>query len=1519
LLRQQLFFTIAFFAVSLGWAHEGSHKNQSFPFIENKGQWHENVLYKADLDNSVVFFEKDAFHYQVTQFRYEHLGVIVEPKKTGTHAFKARFLNTTGLQKLSAEDQSLTYYNYFLGNDSSRWKGNVHAYKTVNYHNLYKGVDLVAYFSGESMKYDYLIAAGADPNQIQLKYEGVETPKIKRKSLQIKHELGLMIEAEPYAYQIIGGNTIEVKCEYQISNEGVVSYYFPEGYNESENLIIDPMLIFSTYSGSPSSNFGMTSTFDSEGNGYVGGALFSDEQIYTNSTGFFQSSYQGGSTDIVISKFNSADGSQLLYSTYLGGNEADVASSMIVDNDDNLILLSTTSSANFPISQNAYKRTKDPSVHINIQQHNQNFRSGNDIVITKLSRDGTRMLASTFFGGGSSDGLNFDMTNIQSQNSKLLYNHGDYFRGEVVVDSSNNIYIGSSTHSHDIDSTRNTFSGAQDGIIAKFNSDLSQLHWARYHGGSNDDAIYSLKVIQGDRVLVGGGTRSYNNFPITQNAYKTTAGGGRADGFISIISADGRTVEKSTFIGTTAYDQVYFIEYDRFDNIYAFGTTQSLDFPIKNSSISNDSVGQFIVKLDPNMDSLQISHVFGDTLASGNINLSPTAFLVDRCLNMYISGWGGSVIFNEGSKTLPSAMPLKNAFQSTTDNKDFYLYAINRDADSLIFASFLGGDKSPDHVDGGTSRFDKNGIIYQSVCASCGSSASTNNDFPTTPNAYATSKGVTGRYGCNSALFKYDFEIAPVADFRLSKNTFCLTTGDTIAVTISNQSKRGNKTTWDFYGTEVISDFIDTTIYFTQAGAYVIKQTVQDTICVLGNFETKTINIRPDNINLNIQTTDSVICYIDSVEIIAFNGGAATQFNWSTNRNFQNSITTNDSIHYFKLQNGLNTFYIEASNPTTNECGQVDSITVFYIPTRAMINVLDSVCENTPVFFQSIQQSVDTFRWDFGDGQGNAIDSNTFHNYSAAGTYPISFIYENNLCPTADTLYDEVFVQSNNLKFGPFTDTLYCGIGDFKVNVSSLGSAETFLWSSNRDFSDTLNPLTTDSSIVLNKDSSYQFYIKLTEGFCSIIDSITTEYHSYAVDLPALMDDSVCAPYSLELNPTIVGLDSFLINFGDGGFTKTDSTPRITYTQEGVYTIELIGSSGKCNKADTIRQEVTVFKDVVLAPLMDTTICFGDNIALKINSFGTANQFIWDTTAAFTTPLNLPKDSTLNTTPKAGITTYYFRGINHICKTDTFVEVNAEEIIVELNPYEKLCLKDTIEIAVNVIKSNYPLTYIWEPNNSIIIGQNTDRVKISPSSSMLLSVVATNALGCTGTDTALIDVFSPAFTDAEILSVDSAYKGQKIKLRSNRQGGGLIYSWEPKELMDNPNSAEPTMTIYNTTTVKLTILDINTGCIVEVEKRIKVYEIYCGEPEIFIPTAFTPNNDGNNDILYVRGKNLGAIELEIYNRWGELVFKTDDLNKGWDGSYMGKEAAPAVYVYHLKATCLDKQTFFKKGNITLIR
>jgi gliding motility-associated-like protein len=152
----------------------------------------------------------------------------------------------------------------------------------------------------------------------------------------------------------------------------------------------------------------------------------------------------------------------------------------------------------------------------------------------------------------------------------------------------------------------------------------------------------------------------------------------------------------------------------------------------------------------------------------------------------------------------------------------------------------------------------------------------------------------------------------------------------------------------------------------------------------------------------------------------------------------------------------------------------------------------------------------------------------------------------------------------------------------------------------------------------------------------------------------------------------------------------------------------------------------------------------------------------------------------------------------------------------------------------------------------------------------------------------------------------------------------LLYEWEPEEGLNNPSIPNPIAKPKKTTTYLVTVTD-STGCSNEDTVTIYVNPYRCGESEIFIPNAFTPNGDGENDRMRVRGEDIKALYFAIYNRWGQVVFEssdatmTHDVTKGWDGTFKGKELSPDVYVYYLRAVCTGDAEFIKKGNITLIR
>jgi gliding motility-associated-like protein len=143
------------------------------------------------------------------------------------------------------------------------------------------------------------------------------------------------------------------------------------------------------------------------------------------------------------------------------------------------------------------------------------------------------------------------------------------------------------------------------------------------------------------------------------------------------------------------------------------------------------------------------------------------------------------------------------------------------------------------------------------------------------------------------------------------------------------------------------------------------------------------------------------------------------------------------------------------------------------------------------------------------------------------------------------------------------------------------------------------------------------------------------------------------------------------------------------------------------------------------------------------------------------------------------------------------------------------------------------------------------------------------------------------------------------------------YHWEPANVAAYPDSFLTNVTLQQSTVMRGAVTD--SYCIQNFSVSIYVNELICDEPNIFLPNGFTPNGDGENDVLLLRGNNLEAITLKVYDRWGAMVFETQDQQMGWDGTYKGKKLDPAVFVYHLNVQCENNLSYFKKGNVTLIR
>lgn len=970
-------------------------------FIENKNQWDSKIVYNAKIPGGDLFLEKNTFTYCV--FNGDDLKKIHPlhelPATLHGHAWKENFLGANPAPAITAVSPSLYYYNYFLGNDEGKWAADVHDYAQVTYDELYPGIDMNVYAFGPNLKYDLIVEPGASASQIQIQFEGIDKVSVQNGNLVIGTSIGDFSEQKPYAYQVVNGYKSEVSCKFVVKGN-TVSFSLSKNYDHGQPLIIDPTLIFSTFTGSTADNFGYTATYDATGAMYLGGLVHGAG--YPVTTGAFQVTYAGGTgplpqgngndyaCDYGIMKLSSM-GNALLWATYLGGSDNETPHSMVVDNNGDLIIYGRTWSNNFPTSTTGYDKT---------------YNGNGDMVVSKLNGNGNVLLGSTYIGGANEDGVNYDPTEPVSGNLKV--NYGDDARGEVIVDASNNIYLATCTKSTNFPVTANAFQSAsggnQDGCALKLNPDCSSLLWSTYLGGSSDDACYSLDLFNGE-VYTAGGTMSAN-FPATPGSLHASFQGGSMDGFVAHLSADGSTLLECSFIGTSGNDQAYFVKLDKSSNAYLYGQTDGT-YPITSGVYGNSNSGQFIHKLNATLSSTVYSTVFGNGNHSPNI--SPTAFAVDTCENIYISGWGGTIFsqwswFAHDMTNMPTTA---DAMQTTTDGTDFYIAVFKKNMVQLQYATYFGGNMpvndAPEHVDGGTSRFDKNGVIYQAICGGCGGFSS----VPTTLGAYSQTNNSSN---CNEVGVKLEINLFIVSAGLQANPTAsgCVP----LTVNFSNSSVNATQYFWDF-GDGNTSSAFEPTYTFTDTGTFNVMLIASDpTACVPIDTAYTTVIVYNDLVSADY--TFSTIDFCDSilVSFTAASNGSATSYSWDFGDGTTASGAT--SSHTY-TEPGLYTVTMIANDPLS--CNLLDTTSQVIDFTHVLIaEVSDSHyygCPPLTINFANTGYGGITFFWDFGDGQTSS-DPAPSHTYTTSGTYNgMLVISDPASCNSTDTAFFIVTVLAN--------------------------------------------------------------------------------------------------------------------------------------------------------------------------------------------------------------------------------------------------------------------------------------------------------------------------------------------------------------------------------------------------------------------------------------------------------------------------------------------------------------------------
>ncbi len=999
-------------------------------FIQNKGQWDKRAQYKGDYGNGAFFIESQGF--TVLLHKPEDLEAIMEAghpgKKTTpvaqqakaalpndkfvlhSHAYKVKFSRANGQTQVMPDKILPGYNNYFIGDDPSKWAPDCKIYQAITYKEMYPGID-VRYYSDAAgrLKYDFIVKPDGNENNIAMEYEGADKLMVRDRELIISTSVGEVRELYPYTYEIVDNQRRELECKYIVTNNTV--RFSVKGRTPNSTLVIDPSLIFSSLTRSSQDNWGYTATFGPDGSFYAGGIALGATGQYPVSVGAYQQTFGGGVNedntnyiyDIAIMKL-SANGQNRLYATYLGGSSNEQPHSMYCDPQGNLVVAGRSSSPNFPVTRPAIGSA-----------------TGYNIILTKFNSTGTSLIGSVKIGGSGDDGVNIRPKYTTPEGlDATRRNYGDDARSEVILDAGGNIYLASCTKSSDfpISNTgiQTTFGGGrQDGVILKFNSNLTNLLFSSYFGGNGDDACFvlALNPVAGS-LYVAGGTTSTNLPGDKTNALYATNQGGDVDGFVTNVRTDGSGIIKTTYAGTPGADQVYGLQFDKAGFPYIMGTSTG-SWPIQNALYNKPGSRQFIAKLRPDLSAFIYSTTYGTVSTVPNI--SPVAFLVDRCENVYISGWGGEPNLR---RQFPSA---GTAGMDTTinlsghggDGNDFYFMVMKKDAASLLMGAFFGqlNGNFDDHVDGGTSRFDANGVIYQAMCANCGGGVR----FPVTSGVWGPNNGTPNSNGCNEAAVKIEMDFSGVgANVIASINGV---RNDTVGCTplkvdFTDSLLKGKIFVWDFGDGSpkiTLTGSPDTSHIYTTPGTYrVMLVAIDSATCNIA--DTAYITIRAGNNRAFLDFAAAKVPPCTNLEYQFTNLSTATSsnfgpksfaWNYGDGSPVDTAGLTPPRRHLFPAPG---TYKVTLYVNDTTFCNSPDSITktIRINPTvKAAFTTPAKGCVTHRAVFTNTSLAGTDFIWDFGDGTGST-ESDPVHDYPAVGTYTIQLIaIDTSTCNKVDT------------------------------------------------------------------------------------------------------------------------------------------------------------------------------------------------------------------------------------------------------------------------------------------------------------------------------------------------------------------------------------------------------------------------------------------------------------------------------------------------------------------------------------
>lgn len=783
------------------------------------------------------------------------------------------------------------------------------------------------------------------------------------------------------------------------------------------------------------------------------------------------------------------------------------------------------------------------------------------------------------------------------------------------------------------------------------------------------------------------------------------------------------------------------------------------------------------------------------------------------------------------------------------------------------------------------------------------------------PGVYYVSLKITDAAGCTSSTNYATHPISvsgPKAAFSISEVNAHLNA--TIYFYNNTNYYNSYNTEYDWrFGDGGLSSQFSPSYTYTKAGNYEIMLIAKNP--QTGCTDTAYQKITVANFNVNFSFATSFVNSIEcSPTLVQFRN---TSVNYTHVKWDFGDGSTADNVNYpSHLYKSAGTYIIKLF--VTGYNGLSNTYTDSVIITNRKANIVADIhhsCTSQSVTLSAITENASSYLWDFGDGTlVQATDTFSVHYYQRPGTYLPKLIVKDSLgCAVSVALNDQIAIDSLYVSLKNLPQKV-CAPKEVIFNpvIENIGQGGTqapliYHWNfgsnSNTDTSNIETP-----SFIYQQPGAYTVSLKVQSPYGCVKEATNTILALQGLGGQINGPAEICQESTVQFTGStlVIGQPQWHWIFDDGTVAEQQNPPPRTYNNAGIFTVQLIVDNNGC--IDTVKRALEVYaKPTVSLSSTDEVLCEGS--ATSITASG-GSSYIWSPS----TGLNSTTDASIIATPLSN-TNYLVTATDaHGCRNTGILKITViHPFTLQLAPEASVCSGKSIEI-----KASGAVTYQWIRDTGNLNSTTIPNPVATPSVTTTYTVAAMGENQCF-TDTASITI------RVQPSPVIDAGPGAEIPLGTSYQlqpqGSNDIVKWDwfPREYLNCFNCATPIATPLEPMNYTVTVANLQ-GCSSSDTVSIK---LFCSESRIFIPTAFTPNNDGLNDQFSIKGQGISIVKrLRIYDRWGSLVFeranfKIDDKSTAWDGRYKGEPVPMGVYVYFVEMSCNEK-TFTQKGSVTVM-